>query len=304
MITRDEARKYNIKWRIFSYYINKLNEDFEQKISLEVLNNDENLLLRETDLDQVKTSDWMECGEAECKLTDAGKQSFETWYEKVKEARESHGEDKEELFDQMRHYYKVMHDEFYNHRFSADHEIIERNLTEAIKKASILHWLYLPEYEEYIIENRSVFPDEAEKYYDHYHTIEDFVHFVDGEGKKISKLGDLNLDKDLKLRVYSRRWGHDDVYTICRTKDGWLVQSLGGAAKAHKDGTGALIETLKHDSIVYPESLNFAMEQLWELADQTPMESDELQEYLNQMGEWISITEKSVPKFLRDNSIM
>ena len=300
-MTREDARNYNIKWRIFKYYITFLDANFNDTISIEILTNHDDLQLREKDVTSLKSSDWITLNDKIFHLEETGTTQFKSWWEKKIDIEATHKSEKEKLFAEMKHNYQMMKNEFAH---TQNYEKIEQYLKDAISQAVILHWLYLPEYEEFIMENRGVFPDDTEKYYDHYHTIEDFVNYGEGHGKKISKLGDVNLNKEMKFKVYSRRWGHYDTYSIYRTDDGWKIDNATRRGKTQKNGEGALISNFQNDSIYYPESLMFTMEQLWELADQTPMEVSELQEYLNQIAEWVSITTQNVPRFLSEHSIL
>jgi hypothetical protein len=97
----------------------------------------------------------------------------------------------------------------------------------------------------------------------------------------------------MQLRVFSRRWGHDDVYEISRTENGWQFAGLSIHGECDKSGHPFLFKALDHDSINYPADLRGYMEYLWnESADQN---EEWIQERLNELSEWIRTVEKSSP---------
>ncbi len=165
-----------------------------------------------------------------------------------------------------------------------------------IDLASKIHWHTLPEYEEYMIVNSELYPNkDTREYYNHFHTLEDLYKELIGHGKNIeSKKGDINLNKKIDIKIYSRRWEHNDTYSVERTFKGWTVNF-------HLERTGnkkgeALIETLKHDFINYPHELGTFMWHLWNKADSNEMTVDELQKDLEQIADWINACEKNTPK--------
>jgi hypothetical protein len=127
------------------------------------------------------------------------------------------------------------------------------------------------------------------------------------EPQTYSKLGDVNLNQKMQFVVFTHRWGHDDHYEIARSYDGWIFYGLHQTAditNCEKDGTGALFNALEHDSINYPKDLNFAFEHLWEEADKKEMSIDELSNYISDLADWVSLTEKAKPRFLAEMGIM
>lgn len=159
----------------------------------------------------------------------------------------------------------------------------------------ILHWYVLPEYSEQIMINRRLLPESnLKEYYDHYHTLEDLYEVLIGDLLPIKSFkGDINLNHKLTFKVFSRRWGHDDQYNVERRIDGWYVSHISINGLSKKDGTGALIMNLEHDSIKFPEDgVKYALETLWDMADETEMSVDELQNKLQEIADWISAVEK------------
>lgn len=164
----------------------------------------------------------------------------------------------------------------------------------------VLHWYILPEYSEQMLINSRMIPEEdIKEYYNNYHALEDLYEASIGKGISIESLkGDLNLDKELKFKVFSRRWGHDDIYTVERRTDGWYASHIAESGTSEKDGTGALLKNLKHDLISFPEEgIKYALNQLWNMADEREMSVDELQIKLQEIADWISEVEKTVGEY-------
>ncbi len=101
----------------------------------------------------------------------------------------------------------------------------------------------------------------------------------------------------MHVRIFSRRWGHDDTYEINKTKTGWYVKSgAEGGADCDKRGKPHLFKCLDHDSINYPEELGGYLEWLWERAEEKHLSPEEIQEQLDLLAEWISTVERSSPQ--------
>ena len=65
--------------------------------------------------------------------------------------------------------------------------------------------------------------------------------------------------------------------------------------KCDKDGTGALLHNLHHDSVFYPEDgVKYALAELWNQAEEGEITFEELQIRLQQIADWISNVEKAV----------
>lgn len=187
--------------------------------------------------------------------------------------------------------------------YMQEKNIYENNMPRAIELAKILHWIYLPIYSEQMIENRGIIPENnLEDYYNHFHSIEDLYYEISGLGKKWNSIeGDINLNKELWFKVYTSRWGHHDNYRIKRTSDGWYVEHISINGPSKKNGEGALEANLEHDSVVYPkEGVQYALETLWNEADESEMNIEDLQYKLQQIADWISEVEKATHKYQPD----
>lgn len=102
-----------------------------------------------------------------------------------------------------------------------------------------------------------------------------------------------------ELKVYSRRQKRSLNYRIEKTENGWNVKYLHTRFDndiCDKKGAPNLYKQLNQDSINYPDDLGNYMEYLWNQATEEHFTNENLQEHLNELGEWISTVEKASPK--------
>lgn len=160
----------------------------------------------------------------------------------------------------------------------------------------IIHWGRLPIFNKYLIYNREKNPElEMLEFYEHPDCLNALLNDIKNQGIVLSNKSDETLNKEIKFKVYTRRWGHEDVYSIKRTVNGWHCGYIAIRGECKKNGEGGLFSNLDHDSIFYPkEGVAYAMEKLWEDADDGVIDFDELSERVQQVADWISEVEKSI----------
>jgi hypothetical protein len=177
----------------------------------------------------------------------------------------------------------------------------------AIEQAKVLHWEFIPIFDEQFILNREIIPEkDLHEYYNHFHAIEDLYRWINGDQNWKSTQGDLNLDIKMKFRIYSSRWGHDDYYQVHRTTFGWVFSHLSyqnvecspdatGRGKSTDQNSTGLFAIFNQDSIqVELDGVKYAFEVLWKMADETEMSVDELQTRLNEISDWLEQIEKAI----------
>ncbi len=131
---------------------------------------------------------------------------------------------------------------------------------------------------------------DVEMFYDHFQTLEDLYEVVTCNPYKWeSSLGDINLDEEMDITIYSNRWQSEDTYIVKRTLNGWYTDFFGGV-DGDKEGS-AFIQCLEHDSISYPSNIGYKFEALWNIADTTEMSPEELKNNLQKIADWVIITE-------------
>ena len=173
------------------------------------------------------------------------------------------------------------------------YEKIEKRLMEIIP---VLHWGHLPILNKYLLHNRGINPEEDSlKFYCDFDCMKAILDEIEGRSQIMSIKSDDTIGKKITFEVYTRRWGHSDIYRMQRTIDGWLCNHMAINGKCEKSGEGALFNNLNHNCVFYPEeAVMFAMEKLWETADEGEIDLVELQNRLQQIADWISSVEKAV----------
>jgi len=105
-----------------------------------------------------------------------------------------------------------------------------------------------------------------------------------------------NIGVAFKLRVHSNRWGHKDNYTLTKTEDGWILNSLKfNGVRCDKHGNPGLEKALVSESVSFPHDLGYFISDLWEASENKDQET--VQSYFDQLSDWISRTEESKPNF-------
>lgn len=160
----------------------------------------------------------------------------------------------------------------------------------------IIHWGRLPIFNKYLIYNREKDPEfEMMEFYDHPDCLNALLNEVKNKGLILSNKSDDTLDKKIEFKVYTRRWGHEDAYSIKRTVCGWYCEYFAIQGKCKKNGEGGLFMNLDHDYVFYPkEGVSYAMERLWEDADEGIIDFNELSRRVQQIADWISVVEKAI----------
>ena len=150
-----------------------------------------------------------------------------------------------------------------------------------------------PKHHAYMIANRGMKPDEPGFYF-HLHPIEDLIKFTFNPNSNEDTV-DLTVGHDFDFRVFTRRWGHDDVYTVKRTATGWFVQGAIFSGPCDKTCTPVLFECLRHDGVQYPRNVGDWFEWLWQQAKDKGLNHDAVQQGINDIVSWISLAEKAAP---------
>lgn len=286
MISKKDARIFNIKIRIIKFIIEAsktLDYEFRKE---ELLSNDK-LYFREKDLDLIL--EFMEQGQDGFKIKNKNKNEFDKI---LKTYKKFENENFEQLFQE------------FETRYKEEQELIKkRNYEQAWEFANNckeigykLYWMKLPEFEEYLYINSGQFPTEKE-FFNHIHILEDLYNNLRNT-KHYSKKGDENLNKKIEFKIFTKRWGHDDFYSIERIKDGWRVYGF-TIFETDKKASDLIKHILEHDSVIYPYNLETIFESLWKNADEE-MDFNTLKSCINNLFAWISTIEYKTPKCIRN----
>lgn len=177
-------------------------------------------------------------------------------------------------------------------------EDVRKAIVEAGERSHKLHMLLKarglePKHHAYMVKNRGFQPD-APEYYMHFHPIEDLLKFLDNEHANDDPL-DATIGCKFTFRVYSKRWGHEDTYTVKRTTDGWEISHLAIGGPCDKGGRPFLFDNFRQDSISFPDGLDDWMEWLWSQAETKGLTAEQVQASLQELADWVSQTEKTAP---------
>lgn len=154
---------------------------------------------------------------------------------------------------------------------------------------------YEPKHHKYMLENRGV-PVEEVEFYNHIHPVEDLLKFIEDVNANDDP-EDTTIGEKFTLRIYTRRWGHYDHYSMTRTTSGWKFEVMikANSGDCTKDGSPYLFNALEHDSVCYPKQLNEFVKYLWDQAAEG-LTVQEVQECFDMLGEWISSCEMNTPR--------
>lgn len=172
--------------------------------------------------------------------------------------------------------------------------------------AKIAHSLHIllaqsghePKHHKYMIANRGCSPDNME-FYKHIHPVDDLLAFIEDENANDDP-EDITIGEEFTMLIYTRRWGHKDSYSMTRTDKGWHIQFLSYTGDCDKTGNSILYKCLEHDSVCYPHQLGECMEILWNKAANYGLNKNEVQQCLDEIGEWISNCEIKTPKLMEE----
>lgn len=153
-----------------------------------------------------------------------------------------------------------------------------------------------PKHHAYMIENSGMEPEDPE-FYNHVHPVEDLLAYLDDTSANDDP-ADETLGKTFKFRVYTKRWGHKDSYTLTRNEEGWHVSFNAYQGQCGTDGLPVLNKVLRHDMISFPQDINSYFHAIWTRAKNQGLSYDQVQEMLNVVADWISETEENSPKDL------
>lgn len=168
--------------------------------------------------------------------------------------------------------------------------ITQEDYDEIMESSLKMHFQYLPVYSEEIILTRRCLPErDPEKYYKHFHTLEDLKNSIEGKGLKWNSVeGDINLEKILKFSFYNSGRGGNDAIKFIRKFNGWKVTFPKIELNLCDKTASEIIFVLeKNDTFIPEKELRKAFEKLWERADKREMSVFELQNKVEDLSIWV-----------------
>ncbi|MGE6366344.1 hypothetical protein ACQKD9_21730 [Bacillus paramycoides] len=166
------------------------------------------------------------------------------------------------------------------------------------KMADAAHKLHMqlepkPKHHRYMIQNRGLSPEDPNFYY-HIHPVEDLLKYLDDTTANDDPV-DQTIGDTFFMNIYTLRWGHKDRYELIRNEKGWRVKHISYDEQGGKDAEPILGYVLRHDSVSYPRDLSYFMEDIWVRAEEEGLSHDAVQDMLNKVADWISLTERHRP---------
>ncbi len=298
MIERINSRVYNLKIRVYKYLIDN-NLPFNKIFTIQELRDIKSLYFREIDFLYIRQLNLFFVNNNGYHLNSQLEQDFQG-------VRNNYINNhdlniiKTNFFGAYEHIKQALNRQ--------DYSLMNNLVNSQVNNAYALYQMTLVEFPEYMIENSGLYPYDI-NFFNHIHMIEDLADLL-SRPITYSKKGDINLYQKMRFEIYTNRWRHFDTYQIERSFDGWVFygfgfqQTMPNITNCNKDGSGALIQALEHDLVNYSKNLPFALENLWQRADEQEMPIEELSGYIAALADWISNTEKSKPQFLSDMGIM
>ena len=106
---------------------------------------------------------------------------------------------------------------------------------------------------------------------------------------------DPTINDEFKLRVFSRRWDREIVFTIYRDGGGWSISAPfdPNGKLCDRMCTPHLSRFLRHVGIEYPSNLGRRFSWLWKQAKDKALSHESVQQSIDEIGKWISNTDQN-----------
>lgn len=92
------------------------------------------------------------------------------------------------------------------------------------------------------------------------------------------------------MRIYSPRWGHEDLYHFIKTKEGWKFENYRCKGEVDRGGSPLFYKTLVSESIYYPHDLESYISMIWDKVE--ILNKEQVQYIFDELSEWLSTSEK------------
>ena len=100
---------------------------------------------------------------------------------------------------------------------------------------------------------------------------------------------------EFQVNIYIDRWKTSRIWGFTKTETGWYFNYKMLSDNCDPQGNPGVKRAFNHDNISYPNSFGNYLEYLWE---QSELSDKELQEKLQQLADWVSVCERSQPKWI------
>jgi hypothetical protein len=100
-----------------------------------------------------------------------------------------------------------------------------------------------------------------------------------------------------KFRVYNKRHDREITYTVTKTATGWHIQHIAINGDCSPDGSPLFYTNFEQDYINYPRGFDGFLEFIWSGLNNEEISSSDAQLKLQELADWVSICERSQPKW-------
>ena len=103
--------------------------------------------------------------------------------------------------------------------------------------------------------------------------------------------------EDYTFIIFSDRFQANRTYNIRWLATGWHISHVVINGNCSPDGKPYLYENFNQDGIHYPTNLDGFMENIWNRLKEGSINDLVAQQRLQQLADWVSISEQSQPKW-------
>ena len=103
--------------------------------------------------------------------------------------------------------------------------------------------------------------------------------------------------ENLEFSVYNTRRESTITYRVNKTDNGWHVSHIAINGDCKLDGSPFFYSNFDQDFITYPSAFGDSLEHLWGKINNEEIDVKEAQVKLQELADWVSICEKSQPKW-------
>lgn len=103
------------------------------------------------------------------------------------------------------------------------------------------------------------------------------------------------IGSQFELKAYCNRFTFDEIYSLTLLAKGWQVKNKTVIGNSDVDGQPHLFKALDNNEVCYPSHLKYVMRQLHDRHRE--MDDNQVQSKLDEIGKWVSDTERNTPMF-------
>ena len=99
------------------------------------------------------------------------------------------------------------------------------------------------------------------------------------------------------FKVYNNRRNSELTYRVKKSEKGWYISHIAINGDCEPDGTPYFYTNFDQDYIKYPSGFGSFLKHLWELLEDEIIDNEAAQEKMQQLADWVTVCEKSQPRW-------